>query len=153
MKVLEKPNLSTTDYQTILAAARVVCSSYPNYFPVYDLEYESAINYAISRAANTHTIRPGGRSLLSLAVLYAIRQCGHARAMLERWRKQDQAGASRGRLQASAETPIPLTDFELLSFVACHGRRRAAVLLAMRPERLRRKLDDIAFRVVRGLDS
>lgn len=122
--------------------------------PIHDPEYASAVNYGVYKA--TRVFDPShrnGRSLMSLAILFALRNCDKVRRMLDLWKKQDEAGACRGWGQSPTPTPIPLEDFEILSFVAAHGRTRAAVLLAMTPQALRDLLDEVALRLSGDLEE
>lgn len=68
---------------------------------------------------------------------------------LAEWERQDRCGAERGQATATP-TPVPMPDREILTFVALHGRTKAAKLLGMSPQRLRDVLDEIAFRIRRG---
>lgn len=138
------------DVEAMLATAYKVCKQ-ARYPYADEVEYRSAINYAVGKAyRNWRPDQPNGRNPCALAAIYALRQCKKARRTLEFWRKQDEAGALRSRAKPAAQTPIPLRDFELLSFVACHGRCRAARLLGMRRESLIGLLDDVELRLREG---
>ena len=115
-----------------------------------DPEYESAVNLAVLKAIQT--FKPPNPKPTMYAAMLALRECAKAALLISEWHKQDEAGASRERGQA---TPIPLdlTDFELLSFVARHGRSRAAKLLTMPPAALRDRLDEVALRIGRLLED
>lgn len=100
-------------------------------FPVdSDPEYESAVNMAVWRAAEKYT--EGGMPIENLATLYAIRACLEVGRLLKRWARDDAAGAGRGLVGSPTPTPIPINDFEVLSFASAHGKTRAARLLGMR---------------------
>ena len=114
-------------------------------YQVSEIEYESAINLAVLRALRDWQ-PDSGKSLVSFSVMYATRACSHVESIFNEWQRQDRAGALRGREQATP-TPIPLTDFELLSFVAAHGRLKAAKMLAMSAGQLRNRLDEVELRV------
>lgn len=110
-------------------------------FPVGEIEYQSAINWAVAQAMLRH-----GESR-SWACVYAIRQCRKVGSMFRGWRRQDQAGAGRGLLNDPIKTPVPLSDFNVLTFVATHGKFRAARMLRMRYAKLIELLDDISLRL------
>ncbi len=117
-------------------------------FPVSDIEYESAINYAVAKSImGYHPSR--GCKPTTYAAICALRQCQKTRRTLEEWRKQDQAGAERGKWSQPTPTPIPLLDYEILSFVAHHGRKRARLLLGLSKLKLNRLLDEVSLRFER----
>lgn len=119
-----------------------------------DPEYASAVNLGVYMALCRFR-KDGPRSRDSLCTLFAIRRCEKVRSMFSLWQRQDQAGAcqrSERYYGSRVPLPIPLTDFELLSFVAAHGRKRAARLLALRPQKLRDLLDEVVLRVQAELD-
>lgn len=145
------PSPAPLDLNEMLAVAYKVCGQ-AGYPYKAEIEYRSAINYAVGKAARKFDpARPNGRNPCSLAAIYALRQCKRTKRTLAFWRKQDEAGALRSRAKPAAQTPIPLRDFELLSFVACHGRWRASILLGLRHEKLRGLLDDVEFRLREGV--
>lgn len=129
---------------------RAVCKRY-GYNPTGEPEYESAINAAIHLTLMQWQVNCG-RKVTIYAARLALRKCKLAKLLLARWRKQDQAAASRGKGPATP-TPISITDHELLRFVVAHGRLKAAKLLAMSPSKLRDRLDEIAYRVNKGLSD
>lgn len=118
-----------------------------------DPEYESAVNYAVLKAIKYFRPMPDGSgNPLSYAAMLALQECNAVNEIMADWQRQDEAGAARERGQATP-IPLPLTDFELLSFVARHGRQRAARLLAIAPAQLRDRLDEVAFRIGRLLEA
>lgn len=136
--------------EKLLIAATVVCRR-KGYNVDADLEYQSAINWGVFKAVQTHSV---GRSIESYAILIALHECESVRRRLERDALCDQAGASRGMGAPPVATPIPLTDFEILSFVAARGITQAARLLFGGPKttawrKMRTILDEIALRVRR----
>lgn len=143
--------MAVADYQAFVARIARTCERL-GYDVTADPEFASAVNLGVFTAMKRFT--PGGpRSLRSLCTLFAVRFCEKVRLAFGVWQKQDQAGAcqrSERYYGPTVQTPIPLTDFELLSFVAAHGRKRAARLLALRPEKLRLLLAEIELRVKAG---
>lgn len=115
-------------------------------FQVRDIEYQSAINLGIAKAIlNQHRYQQ--RSLSSLACLFAIRECYRIRKTIEHWQRQDMAAVDRGVHEKPIPTPVPLLDFELLSFVARHGRTRAARMLGINVPKINDLLHDVARRL------
>ena len=147
--------LETDAARSMFAVARKACINAG--FRADDPEYGSAINEAVLRAMQKWEAREqGGCSPESLAAVYAIRECRDVRRMMDDWRRQDEAGAARRRESVAGlpvETPIPMTDVEVLSFVARHGRKRAARLLCMTNVTLRDRLDEISLRIQMGRET
>lgn len=131
-------------YDKIFNACRKVCRQAG--YPVdREVEYRSAINWAIYRAMRTNrwetTLLP-----IAPAILYSLERCKNIEWMLRRWRKQDECGALRLKAPRT-HLAVPFEDFELLKFVACYGRHKSAILLRIGHNRLRSRLDEIALKV------
>jgi len=149
-KAAESAALSHTwtqrELRSVFSAAAKTC--FQKGYPVDDVEYDSAINLAVCMALRDWKPK-GGRSLQSLATLYALRNCRDVEAEHKRWRRQDEAGACRGNEVSymREDLPVRLEDFDFLSFVAHHGRTQAAKLLGIHYYRLRDMLDEVALRL------
>ena len=126
---------------------------------ISDPDYESAISQGVFMAMSAHreipehsdrtpTVR-GYRKLSTLACVYALGCCWRVNKRHNRYRRQDEAGACRGTETSymREHVPIDLNDFEFLSFVAAHGKCRAARLLGMGMDRLNDLLDEVVYRV------
>lgn len=110
-----------------------------------DPEIASAVNSALYRAMLR--FRPGRGRFVSMVIQYALHTCYYADKRLAHYRRNDDAGARRSIKGPPTPTPIPLADFELISFVAAVGRTKAAKLLCMSPMKLRNRLDEVALRL------
>ena len=110
-----------------------------------DPEICSAINAALYRAMLRFDPRRG--RFTPMVCRYALHACHQAEERLLYWHRNDDAGARRSIKGPPTPTPIPLADFELISFVAAVGRTKAAKLLCMTPSRLRARLDEVALRL------
>lgn len=133
----------------MLNAARGVCMR--KGYPVDDPEYGSAVGWGVFKAIEDHR-DDGGQTAESYGCLLAIRECENVRRLRERNGKCDRAGASRGIGAPPVPTPISLTDFEILSFVAARGKSQACRLLygnigGFAYKKFCAKLDEIAMRV------
>lgn len=141
-------NPTQKDLVALYRAAYTVCSKYYN---TTDPDYESAINHGVYLALKRHDPdRPKRRTLENLAVLYALQRCEKVESQHHQWWKQDQAGALRGKETSTMKEDLsdpPLSDFEFLSFVAAHGRTKAAKLLGMRRTKVISILDEVVFRL------
>lgn len=137
-------NLSGKEMDQLFKFAQAVCRR--KNFPADDPEFASAINYGLLKAMQAYVV-DGPRTLKSLVALFALRNCAKTVNRLNLWERQNLAGAERGRRSPPVETPIPLTDYEVLCFVARHGRKRAALLLGWDHKKLRKLLDEIVLRV------
>lgn len=118
-------------------------------WPVQDHELLSALNAGMLKAIPRWCPERG--SFIRLVIRYGLREYAVAKAKMARLRRGDQAAVDRGTIAQPTPTPIPLTDFELLSFVAAHGRMISATLLGLTPARLRDLLDEVALRIKNGL--
>lgn len=129
------------EFSKLFAAASQVCRQ--AHYPVNDSEYQSAINFAIAKAFNTHNTERG-RSLSSWCCILAIQECRRVSLMFSDWKLQDATGAGRGACSAPVSTPIRLSAFEVLSFVARHGRTRSARMLRLTVPKINELLHDVA---------
>ena len=120
-----------------------------NCWPMEDQDYQSALNWAMLKAVPRWAPERG--TFLNMVIRYATREFRIVRHRKKLLLMGDAAGAERGLFGPPTPTPIPLTDFELLSFVAAHGRITAAKLLGMAAYRLRDRLDEVALRVKEGV--
>lgn len=115
----------------------------------HDPEYSSAINFGVLMAVRTwHP--DGGRTMLSLAVRLSIREIKKLERHLATWRRSARL-TRRGTGAAPTPLPLPLSDRELLCFVARHGKTKAARLLGIDPKTLNNRLDEVANRVREGI--
>lgn len=120
--------------------------------PVNDPEYDSAINWAVYKALTSHDPNIlNGRSLFSLCIVYALRNCSRTRRNLATQRRLDEQSSQRGTDLPPTPLPLPLSDFELLCFVAKWGKLKASKLLGMNYLKLRSRLDEVALRVQEGV--
>ena len=112
-------------------------------YPITQIEYRSAINFAIAKAIDSHN--PSlGRTLPSWCRILALRECRDTADMLSSWKRQDAAGAGRGLCEQPIPTPIRLSAFEVLSFFAAHGRTRGARMLRLTVPKVNELLHDVA---------
>lgn len=119
-------------------------------FPTGDPEYGSAVGWAVFQAIRCH--RPGGgRKLIHLCILFAMRCCSNVRRDLQAKHRADLRGADRGLRQAPVARPLSMSDFELLCFVAAHKVAKAARLLGITAYHLKRILLDIQLKVREGV--
>jgi hypothetical protein len=148
-----RPIQGKNDPRSLYLATRRFCRK--KGIKVADPEYDSAINFAVFRALQTH--RPDGnghtaRQLIHLCICYALRACGNVSDRLANQHRHDLAAAERGIRQPPTMPPIPLSDFEVLSFVAAHRHvAKAARLLGMTAYRLKLLLCEIQLRVREGI--
>lgn len=120
--------------------------------PVNDPEYGSAIGWAVFKAIRTHDpTKPNAAKLQNLCVVYALRACANVRRDLEADHRSDLRGADRGIRQPPTPLPIPLRDFDLLSFVAAHNIAKAAKMLGVTAYHLKKILLEIQLRVREGV--
>ena len=122
----------------LLGIVTTICQRYG--YPVSEIEYESAINSAVADAIH----RYGDRQPSTIYCRCALQECAKVKLMFSDWSKQDAAGAGRGRCESPVQTPIKLFSFETLSFVARHGRTRAARMLGLSVPKINELLSDIA---------
>ena len=138
---------TNADVARLMCVARAVCRR--RGFPVDDPEYGSAVGWGVFKA----TQHPeGGMSLMSFASLLAFRECENVRRAHDRDARCDRAGASRGIGAPPVRMIVSLADFEVLSFVAAHGKSAAARMLygnagGTAYRHLCKLLDKIALRV------
>ena len=137
-------NLRSKEVDQLFRYAAAVCRK--RGFQDTDPEFASAINYGLYKALKVYD-PDGPRKLKNLVVIFALRNCEKAANTLSLWHRQDRAGAERGGRSSPTEPPVDLTDFEVLCFVARHGRKRAALLLGWDHKKLRKLLDEIVLRV------
>lgn len=156
----DKPIQPNLDLRHMYHYARKACRRAG--YPTWDSEFDSAINEATYRAAQEWSPledrgkgkdgrEKKGKSPNQLATFYALRLCKLVRKNLRKWHKTDQANQQE-LMQRWKKNPkdlpaLPLSDFEILSFVALHGITKAATLLGMARSRLREVLDDISQRL------
>lgn len=114
-------------------------------YRIRDPEYASAINWAVYRAMQAWR-EDMGASLKTLALMIALRECAKVRRA-EICRERKEREAARPERRPPVPTPIPLSDYEVLSFVAAHGRTRAARMLGMHYYKLCELLADISRRI------
>lgn len=114
-------------------------------YPIEDDQYQSEIALGVSIALNTFDHQRARMSTWCCRL--ALNQCAAYARQLTEQRMGDEAGAKRGICMPPVTTPIRLTDFNILSFVACHGKTRAARLLGMRYRKLIELLDDVGLRL------
>lgn len=145
--ILKKRQSRTPD--DFFKIALKVCGSHG--YPIHDIEYESAVNLGVATALKIHDPTKG--DLCTLCCLLARRECSRTRIAMSKWVKQDAAGAGRGYCEKAIPTPIPLFDFETLSFVARHGRTRAARMLGLHVPKINELLTDIARRMNQSRDD
>ena len=148
--VQENPLKLMSHLKRMYRACYRVCKK--AHYPVWDDEYKSAINLAIAKAIiiyNRDKLNADGTNTLpeTLAARIAVHECWEVRKQHWKWIKQDQARGNGEAHIPQPSTPISMSDFEVLQFVACHGRTKAAKLLAMPSADLRELLDDIRERV------
>lgn len=120
--------------------------------PASDPEYASAINWAVFKAMSTFKPKEG-RKLINWCIHIALHECIRVHDLHRRWYSDDLKSIDRGLGLPPTTPPIPLTDFEFLSFVACHGKTRAAKLLGMNFLRVDLVLSEIALRIREGVAS
>lgn len=135
-----------TDIDDLLQMATTVCQKAG--YPTHDDQYQSEIALGVAVALNTADQRRTVK-LSTWCCRIAVNQCACYAKQASEQRKGDEAGAKRGICMTPVRPPIPLPDFNLLNFVACHGKTRAAKLLGMRYYRLVEMLDDVALRLTR----
>jgi hypothetical protein len=124
-------------------------------YPVNDPEYGSVIGVAVFKAARYWSADRGCKPT-TMAAICAKRLCRQLEIKLDRRARRDMVaglpGARanlKGRMHP-VHTPIPLNDFEVLSFVAAHGIGKSAKLLAMTPALIRERLDEVRLRMKRS---
>ena len=152
--MIDLTKLSVSNLDELVCAARSRASS--SSYPMSDPEYGSAVNYGVYKACTIYKPKKlpfeydgEVESLRPFCILCALRECKHAQQQMAGWRRQDEAGACRGsEVSVMVTDPmiIPLDDFEILSFVAAHGRMRSAKMLMVSPQVLRQILDEIVLR-------
>ena len=126
------------NFSELLETVTTVC--FRAGYPIREIEYESAINSAVGEAITAYG--PDQPSTIYCTV--ALHECLKVKEMFVKWSKQDAAGAGRGLCEQPVPTPIPLLSFEILSFVARHGRTRAARMLGLSRPRINEMIDDIS---------
>ena len=139
--------ISQEDAKFLTKMAVAVCRKK---FPLGDIEFESAVNLGIARAIlNQH--RYPDLLLSSLACLFAVRECHRTTRIIKHWQRQDQAAADRGYFEKPIPTPVDLDSFEILCFVARHGRTKAARMLGHGLTVA--KINDILHDIAREMDA
>lgn len=136
--------------EDLLCIATRVCTRAG--WPAYEDEYRSAIGLGVTHAIAKHDpLGPNPCKLSVLCCAYALQECTNEWRRQRVLRRGDQAGTDRGMYSQPTPTPVPIRDFELLSFVAAHGFKSSYKVLGMTRQKLRDRLDEIAFRIERGI--
>ena len=115
-----------------------------------DPEWETPIVDGCWAACLSFNPRHPSPNLKALAVKECVRRAVTHKQGLAKLRRGDEAGARRESLppqHTGLGGDFPISDMDILSFVAANGRCRAARMLAMSPQQMRDLLDDIALRV------
>lgn len=118
-------------------------------YRMHDDEYRSAVNFAVAITRKKWRAATELSKVSTYCCRVALKLCALAHKRRKSLRRGDEAGAKRGEWMPPVETPIPLPDFELLSFVAAHGKTKAAKLLGMKYYKLQELLQDVELRLRR----
>jgi hypothetical protein len=146
MQVVKKPDDQLTP-QDLIQIVSGVCAK--EGFPVEDDEYRSAVCMAVAVTLSKQDSFFKAASRSHYACRAAIKLCKVEAHKRIRWENRKRAASRPEAVEHlfPSEHSIAEADYNLLEFVACHGKVKAARLLGIRTTRLRSLLLDIQLRL------